>query len=165
MDGETSIVKFEHHSRAYLEGLTKFWGFWGSSAPPYSPFCTLRTHTFDSIPLENPKCCQHALLFNPHQHSLATKIMWGCWVAKTWMLISLWLTMRTIRLSMSALVDLPAVLAWPNWPRVKQVSQWPGQSMLTGSGQRVKDLQVTCSTYLSLETITWIISRFKIIIM
>jgi hypothetical protein len=54
VDGETSIVRFEHHSRAYLEGLTKFWSFWGSSAPPYSPFCTLKMHTFDPIPLENP---------------------------------------------------------------------------------------------------------------
>ena len=54
MDGETSVVKFGHHSRAYLEGLTKFWGFWGSSAPAYSPFCTLKTHTFDPKPLANP---------------------------------------------------------------------------------------------------------------
>ena len=54
VDGETSIVRFGHHSRAYLEGLTKFWSFWGSSAPPYSPFCTLKMHTFDPIPLENP---------------------------------------------------------------------------------------------------------------
>ena len=55
VDGQTSIVKFEHHSRAYLEGLTKFWGFWGSSVPPYSPFCTLKTRTFDLIPPDNPK--------------------------------------------------------------------------------------------------------------
>jgi hypothetical protein len=54
---QTSIVKFEHHSRAYLEGLTKFWGFWGSSVPPYSPFCTLKTHTFDPIPLDNLSRC------------------------------------------------------------------------------------------------------------
>ena len=58
MDGETSIVRSGHHSRAYLEGLTKFWSFWGSSAPPYSPFCTLKMHTFDSIPLENPSYIQ-----------------------------------------------------------------------------------------------------------
>jgi hypothetical protein len=37
-----------------LEGLPEFWGFGGSSAPPYSPFCTLKSHTFDPIPLENP---------------------------------------------------------------------------------------------------------------
>lgn len=54
LDGETSIVRFRHHSSTYLEGLTKFWGFWGSSAPPYSPFCILKSHTFDPIPLENP---------------------------------------------------------------------------------------------------------------
>ena len=54
MDEETSIVKFGRYSRAYLEGLTKFWGSGGSSAPPYSPFCSLKTHTFDPIPLDNP---------------------------------------------------------------------------------------------------------------
>ena len=54
VDGETSIMRPRHHSRAYLEGLTKIWSFWGSSAPPYSPFCTLKMHTFDPIPLENP---------------------------------------------------------------------------------------------------------------
>ena len=54
VDRETSVVKFEHHPRAHLEGLTKFWGFWGSSAPLYSPFCTLKTCTFDLIPLPNP---------------------------------------------------------------------------------------------------------------
>ena len=43
VDGETSVVKFGHHSRVYLEGLTKFWDFRGSSAPAYSPFCTLKT--------------------------------------------------------------------------------------------------------------------------
>jgi hypothetical protein len=32
----------KHLSRAYLEGLTKTWGFGGSSAPLYSPFCTLK---------------------------------------------------------------------------------------------------------------------------
>ena len=55
VDGETSTVKFGHHSRAYLEGQTKFWGFWGSSAPPYSLFCTLKSHTFNPIPLDNPR--------------------------------------------------------------------------------------------------------------
>jgi hypothetical protein len=38
VDGETFAMKFGHHSIAYFEGLTKFWGLWGSSAPPYSPF-------------------------------------------------------------------------------------------------------------------------------
>ena len=47
-------MKFGHHSRTYLEGLTKFWSFWGSSAPPYSPFCTLRMLTFDPKPFLNP---------------------------------------------------------------------------------------------------------------
>ena len=54
MDGETSVVKFGHHSGVYLEGLTKFWGFGGSSAPAYSPFCILKTHTFGPKPLANP---------------------------------------------------------------------------------------------------------------
>src|SRR5882762_1918250 len=63
VDGETSIVRFGHHRRAYLEGLTKFWSFWGSSAPSYSPFCTLKMHTFDPIPLENPTCHQVNLDF------------------------------------------------------------------------------------------------------
>ena len=66
MDGETSIVRFGHHSRAYLEGLTKFWSFWGSSGPPYSPFCTLKMHTFDPIPLENPKHRSHSSPPNHH---------------------------------------------------------------------------------------------------
>ena len=61
VDWETSIVKFRHHSRAYLEGLTKFWGFWSSSAPPYSPFCTLKSCTFDPIPLDNPTQAVHSL--------------------------------------------------------------------------------------------------------
>ena len=34
VDGEISVVKFENHSRGYLKGLTKFWGFEGSSVPP-----------------------------------------------------------------------------------------------------------------------------------
>ena len=54
VDGETFIVKFGHHSRTYLEGLTKFWSIWGSSAPLYSPFCTLRIHTFGPKPFLNP---------------------------------------------------------------------------------------------------------------
>ena len=54
VDRETSVVKFGHHLRAHLEGLTKFWGLGGSSAPLYSPFCTLKTCTFDLIPLPNP---------------------------------------------------------------------------------------------------------------
>ena len=54
VDGETSIVKFRHHLRAYLEGLTKFWGF-GGLIPSYSLFCTLKSCTFDAIPLANPK--------------------------------------------------------------------------------------------------------------
>ena len=63
VDGETSIVKFGHHSKANLEGLTKFWGFEGSSATPYSPFCTLKTCPFDPIPLANPNCdCHHTHL-------------------------------------------------------------------------------------------------------
>ena len=37
-----------------FKGLTKFWGFWGSSAPPYSQFCTLKTLTFDPKPFLNP---------------------------------------------------------------------------------------------------------------
>ena len=41
-----------------------FWGFWGSSAPPYSPFCTLKTCTFDPIPLENPKLTQEITLLS-----------------------------------------------------------------------------------------------------
>jgi hypothetical protein len=52
VDGEISIVKFGHHSRACLEGLTNF-GVFG--VPPYSPFCTLKIHTFDPKHLENPK--------------------------------------------------------------------------------------------------------------
>ena len=55
VDGETSIVKFGHHSRAYFEGLTKFWCFRGSSASLYSPFCTLKSHTFGPILLDNPE--------------------------------------------------------------------------------------------------------------
>ena len=47
-------MKFGHHSRAYLEGLTKLWGLGGSSAPLYSPFCTLKSCTFDPVPLDNP---------------------------------------------------------------------------------------------------------------
>ena len=57
VDRKTSVVKFGHHSRSYLEGLTKFWDFGGSPAPPYSLFSTLKTHTFDPKPLLNP---------NPH---------------------------------------------------------------------------------------------------
>ena len=55
VDGETSIVNFGHHSTAYLEGLTKFLGFWGSLAPPYSPFCAFKSHTFGPKPLVNPR--------------------------------------------------------------------------------------------------------------
>jgi len=55
VDGETSIVKFGHHSRTCLEGLTNFWSFGGSSAPPYSPFCTLRMHMFNPKPFLNPR--------------------------------------------------------------------------------------------------------------
>jgi hypothetical protein len=61
VDGETSVVKFGHQSRAYLEGLTKFWGFWGSSAPAYSPFCTLKTHmeTYLEIQIGNTQKGTH----------------------------------------------------------------------------------------------------------
>ena len=59
VDGETSVVKFGHHARVYLEGLTKFWGLGGSSAPAYSPFCTLKTHTFGPEPLVNPTAGPH----------------------------------------------------------------------------------------------------------
>ena len=44
VDGETFIVKFGHHSRTYLEGLTN------------SPFCTLKIHTFNPKPFLNPSC-------------------------------------------------------------------------------------------------------------
>ena len=59
VDGQTSIVKFGHHSSTYLEGLTKLCSFGGSSAPPYSPFCTLKTCTFDPTPLVNLKYQAH----------------------------------------------------------------------------------------------------------
>ena len=68
LDGETSIVRFGHHSSTYLEGLMKFWGFWGSSAPPYFPFCTLKVHTFDPIPLDNPTEGTNCKLPNTYVH-------------------------------------------------------------------------------------------------
>ena len=49
VDRETSVVKFGHYSRAYLEGLTKSWGFGGSSAL-YSPFCTWKPIHLTSYP-------------------------------------------------------------------------------------------------------------------
>ena len=66
VDRETSVVKFGHHSRAHLEGLTKFWGFGGSSAPPYSPFSTFKSCMFDPKPLRNPTCvCNMVTLLCP----------------------------------------------------------------------------------------------------
>jgi hypothetical protein len=55
VDEETSVMKFGDHSRAYLEGLTKFWGSSVYSSPPYSPYCTLKFLTFDPKPFLNPK--------------------------------------------------------------------------------------------------------------
>jgi hypothetical protein len=54
VDEETSVMKFGHHSRAYLEGLTRFWGSSVYSSPPYSPYCTLKILMFDPKPFLNP---------------------------------------------------------------------------------------------------------------
>ena len=54
VDGETSIVKFGHHSWAYSKRLTKFWGSSVYSSPPYSTYCTLKICTLDFKPLLHP---------------------------------------------------------------------------------------------------------------
>ena len=54
VDGLTSVMNHGHHSWAYPEGLTKFWGSSVYSSPPYSLYCTLKTLTFDLKPLLHP---------------------------------------------------------------------------------------------------------------
>ena len=54
VDGLTSVMKHGHHSWAYSESLTKFWGSSVYSSPPYSTYCTLKIHTLDPKPLLHP---------------------------------------------------------------------------------------------------------------
>ena len=54
VNGLSSVKKHGHHSWAYFEGLTKFWGSSVYSSPPYSTYCTLKIHTFGPKHLLHP---------------------------------------------------------------------------------------------------------------
>ena len=48
------LTKHGHHSWAYSESVTKFWGSSVYSSPPYSTYCTLKICTLDPKPVLHP---------------------------------------------------------------------------------------------------------------